>query len=64
MVHTTAYEHYIVRMAKWLSHNAAKLIGLVGKRGSIELGYFADLIIWAPEDYYTVTESYSAYPET
>jgi dihydroorotase-like cyclic amidohydrolase len=43
-------EHYIVRLAKWMSHNPARLIGISHLRGSIEKGKLADLIVWYPHE--------------
>jgi len=40
-------EHYIVRLAKWLSLQPAKILGL-SDRGSIEKSKLADLIVWSP----------------
>lgn len=41
-------EHYIVRLAKWLSLQPAQIIGQEKLRGSIEVGKWADLVIWDP----------------
>ena len=46
----------VVHIAKWLSENPAKLIGLEHKKGRIEKGYDADLVIWNPDESFTVTE--------
>ena len=42
-------------MAKWLCENPAKLIGLEHKKGRLEKGYDADLVIWQPEKTFTVS---------
>ncbi|MEO8416190.1 MAG: amidohydrolase family protein [Ginsengibacter sp.] len=42
-------------MAKWLSENPAKLIGMQKNRGKIEAGYDADLVIWDDEKEFSVT---------
>ena len=39
-----------------MSENPAKLIGLEHKKGRIEKGYDADLVIWNPDESFTVTE--------
>ena len=46
----------VEHIAKWLSENPAKLIGLEHKKGRIEKGYDADLVIWNPDESFTVTE--------
>jgi dihydroorotase-like cyclic amidohydrolase len=43
------YEHYIVRMAKWLSSTPARILGVLDKRGEIAVGKLADLVVWDPE---------------
>ena len=43
-------ERYLVRMAKWLSLNPAKVLGIASKRGSIEPGKLADFVIWQPDE--------------
>jgi allantoinase len=43
-------------IAKWLSENPAKLIGKEAKKGKIEPGYDADLIIWDAETSFVLTE--------
>lgn len=42
-------------IAKWLSANPSQLAGLKNK-GKIEKGFDADLVIWNPEESFTVTE--------
>lgn len=49
-------EHYLVRLAKWMSMEPAKLLGINDIRGSIEQGKIADFVIWDP---YTKTEATS-----
>ena len=51
-------EHYIVRLAKWLSLHPAIILGIEAKRGSIEKGKYADLIIWKPKEKYVVDNNY------
>ncbi|OCX54448.1 allantoinase [Mucilaginibacter sp. PPCGB 2223] len=43
-------------IAKWLSENPAKLIGKQKSKGKIAVGYDADLVIWNPEQSFTLTE--------
>ncbi|MEO6523659.1 MAG: allantoinase AllB [Mucilaginibacter sp.] len=43
-------------IAKWLSENPAKLIGKEDKKGKIEPGYDADLVIWDAETSFVLTE--------
>lgn len=49
-------EHYIVRLAKWMSLNPARLIGTSHVRGSIEKGKLADLVIWYPHEAFLAPE--------
>jgi N-acetylglucosamine-6-phosphate deacetylase len=44
------YQHYIVRLFKYLSTNPARILGIGDIRGQIAEGYLADLVIWKPED--------------
>jgi dihydroorotase-like cyclic amidohydrolase len=41
-------EHYIVRLAKWLSLHPARVLRLSHERGRIEKGLRADLVVWNP----------------
>ena len=43
-------------VCKWLCQNPAKLIGKENKKGKIEKGYNADLIVWDPHKKFTVEE--------
>ncbi|CAG9327323.1 unnamed protein product [Blepharisma stoltei] len=56
-------EHYIVRLSKWFSLHPAKLLGINHRRGSIDRGKFADLIIWDPYEH-VHGNSNSAYKES
>jgi dihydroorotase-like cyclic amidohydrolase len=49
-------EHYIVRLAKWMSLHPAKVLEVDKERGSIEIGKFADLVVWDPWTRAKVTE--------
>jgi allantoinase len=42
-------------IAKWLCENPAKLPGLANKKGKIEIGYDADLVVWDPGKKFTVS---------
>mgnify|MGYP002152213875 FL=1 len=55
-------EHYIVKLADWMSHNPAKLLGL-SKRGGICQGKFADFFVWKPFEW-EFEKCHSKYPET
>ena len=55
-------EHYIVRLAKWLSLHPAMLLGVAHQRGSIEKGKFADLVVWKPEESEVVSTCHSLAP--
>jgi allantoinase len=57
-------EHYIVRLATWLSLHPAKVLGVDQLRGSIEQGKLADFVIWDPHKQVTVKQSYSQFEET
>lgn len=56
-------EHYIVKLAKWLSVRPAQVLNISSKKGSIEKEKFADMIIWKPNEPYIIDETY-AYTET
>ena len=43
-----AYQHYIIRLFKWMSTKPAQILGL-NNRGSIEPGKLADFVVWYPE---------------
>ena len=51
-------EHFIVRMATWMSLEPAKILGIEGRRGSIEKGKFADLMVWDPKERFTLGKEY------
>lgn len=57
-------EHYIVRLAKWLSFAPAKVLGIDKSRGSIERGMMADLVIWNPHEQIKVQKTLSQFKET
>jgi allantoinase len=42
-------------IARWLCENSSKLPGLQNSKGRIQKGYDADLIVWDPEEKFTVT---------
>lgn len=41
-------DKYLIRLSKWMSLYPAKLLGVSQKRGSIEKGKWADLLVWQP----------------
>ena len=43
-------------VCKWLCENPAKLMGLANKKGKIEKGYDADLIVWDPNKTFVVKD--------
>lgn len=43
-------QHYLVRMSKWMSTAPAKMLGVEQDRGTLEVGKFADIVIWSPEE--------------
>ncbi|OMJ93165.1 hypothetical protein SteCoe_3987 [Stentor coeruleus] len=47
-------EHYIVRLAKWMSMHPAQILGISEYRGSIAKGKLADFIIWNPNEKYRI----------
>ena len=56
-------EHYIVRLAKWMSLHPAEVLSISSTRGSISKGKFADLILWKPFEKYVVRNEMSPFPE-
>ena len=44
-------------VAKWLCEKPALLPGLQKLKGKIQKGYDADLVVWDPEQHFTVTEN-------
>ncbi len=44
-------------IARWLCENPAVLTGMNKRKGKIQKGYDADLVVWDPEMEFTVTES-------
>lgn len=47
----------LVQVVKWLCTNPALLAGLDNRKGKIQKGYDADLIVWNPEKSFEVTEA-------
>jgi allantoinase len=46
----------ITDIARWLSEKPAQLAGLSHRKGRIATGYDADLIVWDPQNSFTVSE--------
>jgi allantoinase len=44
-------------LARWMSEAPAALAGLAGRKGAIELGADADVVIWNPDEEFTVDPS-------
>jgi allantoinase len=59
-----SYQHYIIRLFKWLSERPARILGIEGIRGSIAPGKLADFVIWDPRRTYKCTHTYSRHMET
>lgn len=51
-------EHYIVRLAKWMSLHPAQILGISEYRGSIAKGKLADFVIWSPREKYRLMPDY------
>ena len=62
-VRSRRYNHYIIRLAKWMSATPAKILGIDDIRGSIEAGKIADLVVWDPEKWITGRKSWSLQAE-
>ena len=62
-VRSRTYNHYIVRLAKWMSDTPSKILGIDNMRGSIEAGKIADLVVWDPEQWITSRKSWSLHAE-
>ncbi|HEX9614651.1 MAG TPA: allantoinase AllB [Bacteroidota bacterium] len=42
-------------MARWMSGSPAQLAGLSGRKGRLDKGYDADMVVWSPEESFEVT---------
>src|SRR5689334_19998961 len=42
------------RLAAWMSAGPARLLGLSGRKGAVAPGHDADLVVWQPEEEFTV----------
>lgn len=49
-------KHPVEMMAKWLCQGPAQLAGMQDRKGRIEQGFDADLVVWDPETRFTVSE--------
>jgi len=47
----------VAQLSYWMSESTAKFLKVTGKSGKIEVGSDADLVIWDPKAYFTLTES-------
>lgn len=43
-------------IVRWMSTNPARLAGLEGRKGKLDIGYDADIVVFAPDETITVTE--------
>lgn len=44
-------------VARWMCEGPARLVGLWGRKGALAVGCDADLVVWDPEDVFTVAGS-------
>ncbi len=54
----------VVDVARWMSHGPAQFLGLNHRKGRIEVGWDADLVVWNPEASFTVEPSLIHYRHT
>ena len=56
VVWTAGRQHGVTfrQLATWLSHNPAALVGVDQRKGRIQPGYDADLVVWDPDATFTV----------
>jgi len=45
---STHFQHYFIRLSKWMSLAPAKLLGIDHIKGEIKVGLHADLVLWDP----------------
>lgn len=56
-------EHYIVRLAKWMSLHPAEILNISATRGSISKGKYADIVVWNPFELGIVEIEHSSFPQ-
>ena len=56
-------EQMIVQMGRWFSKNPAEILGVGEKRGGIEKGKLADLVVWKPYEQFIASADYSPFPQ-
>lgn len=47
-------------LVRWMAVGTSKQVGLYGKKGVIQVGADADLCIWSPDEYYTVSRLFGS----
>eukprot|EP00936_MAST-01D_sp_MAST-1D-sp1_P000497 g497.t1 len=45
-------------VAQWMCFNPAKMLGLVGSKGSLEIGKDADIVVWDPKQRFEMNSKY------
>lgn len=47
----------VIDLARWMGRGPARLLGLDHRKGRVDVGYDADLVVWNPESMFTVAPS-------